>query len=57
MRSFRVPDRGSVNPTPLGGWDRGASKVEWLDEAYNRGGHTVWASIWGRVTGLPAAET
>jgi hypothetical protein len=28
---FRVPDRGSKNPTPLGGWDRGASGVDWLD--------------------------
>ena len=28
---FRVPDRGSGNPTPLGGWDRGASGVKWLD--------------------------
>jgi putative ABC transport system substrate-binding protein len=28
---FRVPDRGSGNPTPLGGWDRGASGVDWLD--------------------------
>jgi hypothetical protein len=28
---FRVPDRGSVNPTPLGGWDRGASGVNCLD--------------------------
>ncbi len=23
---FRVPDRGSGNPTPLGGWDRGGSR-------------------------------
>jgi hypothetical protein len=28
---FRVPDRGSGNPTPLGGWDWSASKVKWLD--------------------------
>jgi hypothetical protein len=28
---FRVPDRGSGNPTPLGGWDRGVSSVKWLD--------------------------
>ena len=28
---FRVPDRGSGNPTPLGGWDRGASHVNCLD--------------------------
>ena len=28
---FRVPDRGSGNPTPLGGWDRGVSGVDWLD--------------------------
>ena len=28
---FRVPDRGSGNPTPLGGWDRDASGVNWLD--------------------------
>jgi len=25
---FRVPDRGSENPTPLGGWDRGTSSVK-----------------------------
>jgi len=25
---FRVPDRGSGNPTPLGGWDSCAPKVE-----------------------------
>jgi Transposase IS200 like len=29
--TFRVPDRGSGNPTPLGGWDRGASRVNWVD--------------------------
>jgi hypothetical protein len=28
---LEVPDRGSGNPTPLGGWDRGASGVDWLD--------------------------
>src|SRR6195256_882956 len=28
---FRVPDRGSGNPTPLGGWDCSASHVDWLD--------------------------
>src|SRR5713101_6147805 len=28
---FRVPDRGSGNPTPLGGWDRYASSVKWSD--------------------------
>ena len=28
---FRVPDRGSGNPTPLGGWDRGLCRVDWLD--------------------------
>ena len=28
---FRVPNRGSGNPTPLGGWDCSASKVKWLD--------------------------
>ncbi|MDQ6438303.1 aldolase/citrate lyase family protein, partial [Mesorhizobium sp. LHD-90] len=27
---FRVPDRGSGNPTPLGGWDGDASGVDWL---------------------------
>jgi hypothetical protein len=25
---FRVPDRGSGNPTPLGGWDCGASDIK-----------------------------
>ena len=34
---FRVPDRGSGNPTPLGGWDRGASKLEWLDGSVQAG--------------------
>src|SRR5579872_537708 len=28
--SFRVPNRGSGNPTPLGGW-MAASSVDWLD--------------------------
>ena len=28
---FRVPDRGSGNPTPLGGWECSASHVDWLD--------------------------
>jgi hypothetical protein len=28
---FRVPDRGSGNPTPLGGLDCSASHVNWLD--------------------------
>jgi hypothetical protein len=40
--SFRVPDRGSGNRTPLGGWDRG---VEWLDGSVQAGGDTVWASL------------
>jgi hypothetical protein len=31
LRRFRVPDRGSVNPTPLGGWDCSASTIKWLD--------------------------
>ncbi len=31
LPSLRVPDRGSGNPTPLGGWDRGTSSVKWLD--------------------------
>jgi putative transposase len=36
-RVFRVPDRGSGNPTPLGGWDRGASKLEWLNGSVQAG--------------------
>jgi hypothetical protein len=31
VEKFRVPDRGSGNPTPLGGWDCSASDVDWLD--------------------------
>ena len=31
IERFRVPDRGSGNPTPLGGWDRYASSVKWSD--------------------------
>jgi hypothetical protein len=27
LAEFRVPDRGSGNPTPLGGWDSGVSHV------------------------------
>jgi hypothetical protein len=34
---FRVPDRGSGNPTPLGGWDCSASKVKWLDGSVQAG--------------------
>ena len=34
---FRVPDRGSGNPTPLGGWDCSAPKVKWLDGSVQAG--------------------
>ena len=46
---FRVPDRGSGNPTPLGGWDRGASKVEWLDGSVQAGRpYGLGQHLWGR---------
>jgi hypothetical protein len=40
---FRVPDRGSGNPTPLGGMgSRGIGAQSGWMEAYKRGSHTVW---------------
>jgi hypothetical protein len=36
-RVFRVPDRGSGNPTPLGGWDGDASGAKWFDGSVQAG--------------------
>jgi hypothetical protein len=32
---FRVPDRGSRNPSPLGGWDRGWARGYWVVSSGN----------------------
>jgi len=65
---FRVPDRGSGNPTPLGGWDSGASGVDWLDgsvQAWQPYGlckyHLVWVTkyrypVLGGDVGIPCRE-
>ena len=29
--NFKSPDRGSVNPTPLGGWIGARAGIDWLD--------------------------
>jgi REP element-mobilizing transposase RayT len=47
---FRVPDRGSGNPTPLGGWDRGASGVDWLDGKRTSLAEHLWARGYWVVT-------